>query len=132
VWGSDIRDRQSVAELHVALRGVRGIGPKIAAFVCRDTTFLADVERVLAHEEHWRLQPVDVWIGRIARFLRGETGSAGKSARVVAEFLADACSQAGVSNAAFNQGGWYLGSQVARSAARLEGLLNEMLLGGGP
>lgn len=75
-------------------------------------------------------QPIHVWLGRVAEFLNPEIGAERTAPLVVAEFLARACADAGVAGTAFNQGAWYFGSQVARSASHLTELLVDIAHGG--
>jgi hypothetical protein len=114
-WGAEIRGKRSVAWLHRRLDNVHGIGRKIASFICRDTVYLHDLEARIPTDEFSLLQPVDTWIGRIAEFLNPKIDSDRDSEAGVAEFLAEVCSKAEVSGVAFNQGGWYLATNLAKS-----------------
>ena len=126
VWAERIRDAQSVRQVFSELMGVHGIKEKIASFICRDVVFLAGLEGVIPTPERSYLQPVDVWIGRVAQFLNPDLTFGKDKASTISRYLAQACTQAGVSGIAFNQGGWYFGSQVAGTADRLIRLLEEL------
>jgi hypothetical protein len=126
VWADRIRKESGLAGIFDELDGVHGIGPKIASFICRDTVFLAGLEESLPPEHRKYLQPVDIWIGRIAEFLNPDLTFGRDDPAVISQFLAGASAQAGVSGVAFNQGSWHFSSQVAGSATRLNVLLAQM------
>lgn len=130
VWADEIRRPGGLAQLFWQLHSCHGIGPKIAAFICRDVVSLAGLEDTLAVDDRKYIQPVDVWLGRVAEFLNPDLTFDKDDPLVIGAFLADACTQAGVSGVAFNQGAWCYGSQIARSAARLTELLAQMAGGG--
>jgi hypothetical protein len=114
-WGEEIRRKRSVAWLHRRLDDVHGIGRKIASFICRDSVYLHDLEAQIPTDEFSLLQPIDTWIGRIAEFLNPRIDTDHDSEAEIAEFLAEVCRKAGVSGVAFNQGGWYLATNRAKS-----------------
>jgi hypothetical protein len=88
--------------------------------------FLAGLEGVIPTLERSYFQPVDVWIGRVAEFLNSVLTFGKDKPSTISRYLAEACTQAGVSAIAFNQGGWYFGGQVAGTADRLIRLLEEL------
>lgn len=115
VWAKEIRSKRSIIKLHGMLDNIHGIGRKIASFICRDTVYLADLEANVPPCEMNLLQPVDVWIRRIAEFLNPRITLGRDDEAVIAEFLAEMCSKFSVSGVAFNQGGWYLATHQAGS-----------------
>ena len=126
-WAEKVQRAQSLKGIFSELKGVHGIGDKIASFVCRDAVFLADLEGLVPSNERMYLQPIDIWIGRIAEYLNPNLTSEKDRHAVISHYLADACEFAGDSGIAFNQGSWYFGSQVAGSVrCRLKQLLDEM------
>jgi hypothetical protein len=131
VWADRIRSTASVRDLCSELMAVHGIGQKIASFVCRDVVFLAGLEEALPRAEGRFLQPVDIWLGRVAEHLSPSLTFGKDEPSRIAQFLAEAARRAGVSGVTFNQGSWYFGSQVAGAASRLAELLAAMGSGGG-
>ena len=83
-------------------------------------------KRLVAGNDRRYLQPIDIWIGRIAEYLNPNLTFGRDRPAVISQYLADACEFAGISGVAFNQGSWYFGSHVAGSALRLNRLLDEM------
>lgn len=118
-WADAVVERHDLAGVHAQLDGIHGVGPKIAAFVSRDVVCLADAEATLPPGSGRYVQPVDVWIGRIAAFLNPHLTVGASDWTSAADSLDHACRESCVSGIAFNQGGWYLGSKVAKSAERL-------------
>jgi hypothetical protein len=121
-WAKGLGAVDGLRTLYEGLRRIRGVGPKIAAFVCRDAVLLAGSERAVPRDDSWLLQPVDVWMHRTAAYLSRKNRDVNGSE--VARFLADAADQAGVSGIALNQGAWFFGSQVAKREDRLTCLLD--------
>ena len=87
--------------------GIRQVGPKIAAFYLRDLVSLFDLDALVASRDQALLQPVDVWVRRVADRL-GLAAEAAPDADIRAAIL-DLCEQHGCSPLLFNQGTWYLG-----------------------
>jgi hypothetical protein len=91
-----------------SLRGIRGVGWKLAAFYLRDVArFYA-----LAEEPAWCFQPVDVWIRRIAGFWAARTGRSVASDNDAATVFVDLARAAEVRGGDLNAGAWILGSQL--------------------
>lgn len=115
----EIQDSGRVEPVHDRVIEIHGIGDKIARFFTRDATWLAGFEGQVPQDETRLLHPVDVWVRRVALALwldiRREV-----DAETISQRLADACSEAGVSNVAANQGSWYFATQV--NGGSVEGL----------
>jgi hypothetical protein len=58
----------NVRGAHVALRRIRGIGPKIASLFLRDIALVNDVTDTGLHDRRF-LQPIDVWLLRTTQLL---------------------------------------------------------------
>jgi hypothetical protein len=90
--------------------GIVQVGPKIAAFYLRDVVSLYELEDKVSAKFQFALQPIDVWIRRVAF----ETGMIprGASDKRIAQAIADLCSEEGCSPLQFNQGAWYAGANA--------------------
>jgi endonuclease III len=104
-------ERGDIKKLYNDLMGIRGIGPKIASLYLRDLVDIYNLESKIAAEDLPLLQPIDVWVRRVAR----------KTGIVDNEQLADVdiqkdivrvCRELGISALRFNQGAWYLGKNA--------------------
>jgi hypothetical protein len=88
--------------------GIVQVGPKIAAFYLRDVVSLYELENKVSAEFQFTLQPIDVWVCRVAY----DTGMvpSGASDKRIAKAIADLCSEERCSPLQFNQGAWYAGA----------------------
>jgi hypothetical protein len=97
------------------LRTINGVGPKIASFFMRDVALVFDLGPA---SQRFLLQPVDIWIERIARRLWfGE--DAKLRVQTVGERVASACASLGLSPEHVNAGMWYFAARIAVSEGRL-------------
>jgi len=87
--------------------GIIQIGPKIASFYLRDVVSLYHLEDKIPDEFAIYLQPVDVWIRKLAR----KTGivSDRASDQEIQKAIVALCKEYGHSPLQFNQGAWYVG-----------------------
>ena len=67
--GRALADKGQVLPAYLELLAIPGIGPKIAAFLCRDLAWIFGCEQRLPASEQLLLQPVDTWIRQIAVLL---------------------------------------------------------------
>jgi hypothetical protein len=90
--------------------GIFQVGPKIAAFYLRDVVSLYELEDNISAEFQFTLQPIDVWVRRVAY----DTGMVPKrgSDQLIAQAIADLCNEEGCSPLQFNQGAWYAGANA--------------------
>lgn len=93
------------------LMKITQIGPKIAAFYLRDLVDVFDLETKLTPEDLKFLQPIDVWVRRVAQRL-GIASDSKASDEALQLAILGACRTAGVSAFRFNQGAWYLGKNA--------------------
>jgi hypothetical protein len=86
--------------------GITQVGPKIAAFYLRDLASLFELDDVVPARELALLQPVDVWVRRLASRL----GLADEKAsdEKIRNAIVDLCTKNSSSTLLFNQGLWYL------------------------
>lgn len=104
-------ERGSIQQLSNELQGITGIGPKISSLYLRDLVDIYDLENRIAPEDLRFLQPIDVWVRRLA----GKTGIIGDGQLSDAEIqkeIVRVCRDLGVSALRFNQGAWYLGKNA--------------------
>ena len=103
-------ERGDIRKLYKDLMEITSVGPKIASLYLRDLVDLYDVEGKIAPEDLVLLQPVDVWVRKVAR----KTGivSDGASDSEIQKSILEVCKKAGVSALRFNQGVWYLGKNA--------------------
>jgi len=87
--------------------GIVQVGSKIASFYLRDVISLYQLESEVPEEFASCLQPVDVWVRRLAN----KIGLVGDKAsdEEIREAIVTLCREHGVSPAQFNQGAWYMG-----------------------
>jgi hypothetical protein len=86
------------------------VGPKIAAFYLRDVVSLFELEDNVSEGFQFTLQPVDVWVRRVA-FNIGIVPK-GTSHRDVSRAIIDLCKSEDCSPLQFNQGAWYAGAHA--------------------
>jgi len=102
-------ERTRVAHSHLCQ--INGLGPKIASFFLRDvaTTYVLEPDG-----DRHLLQPVDVWVRRLASLTcgRGELPSDSACAQAVVE----SALAVGASPERVNQGMWYFASQICGSS----------------
>jgi hypothetical protein len=103
------RFREGKVEDHFReLQGIRQIGPKVASIYLRDLVCIYDLHEFLQLDDLKFLQPIDVWVRRVAHRLAiipAETCSDDE----VRAHIVDTCRLHNVSAFKFNQGAWYLG-----------------------
>jgi hypothetical protein len=92
---------------YTSLLGIRQVGEKVASFYLRDLVSLYGLSGLIDDASASCLQPVDVWVRRIAR-RAGIAGQADTDAAIRRGIL-KACREKGVSPIDFNQGAWYMG-----------------------
>lgn len=101
---------QHYADLQISRNpssGIRQVGPKIAAFYLRDLVTLFGLEQYVPSDFQFCLQPIDVWVRRLAV----STGIVGESAsdQTIGQAIVMLCAKHGCSPLKFNQGAWYAG-----------------------
>jgi endonuclease III len=99
-----------IKKLYKDLMDITSIGPKIASLYLRDLVDVYDLESKIAPGDLVLLQPVDVWVRKVAR----KTGiiNDGVSDEEIKKSILRVCQEAGVSALRFNQGVWYLGKNA--------------------
>lgn len=87
--------------------GIIQVGPKIASFYLRDVVSLFPLESDISYDFQFCLQPVDVWVRKLAI----KTGMVSNSAtdEQIQEAIILLCQKQDCSPLLFNQGAWYLG-----------------------
>lgn len=87
--------------------GIFQVGDKIASFYLRDVVSLFQLESDIIYECLFCLQPVDVWVRKLAK----KTGIVSNSAtdEQIQEAIIQLCQKQDCSPLLFNQGAWYLG-----------------------
>ena len=90
--------------------GIIQVGPKIASFYLRDVVSLFALEGKVCDNFQFTLQPIDVWVRRVAF----DTGMApsGANDRQVAQAIIDLCRKENCSPLQFNQGAWFAGARA--------------------
>ena len=105
-WAKNKLEQGEVSDAHGQLRGINGIGPKIASLFLRDVAWRFDIS---AAHHHALLQPVDVWVRRAVQRM-DPTASA-----KCGEWIVKRVQEASVLPEAVNAGLWYLGAVIAGS-----------------
>lgn len=114
--------QDNLREVHQALsgiRGINGIGGKIASFFLRD---VATFYRIRLSEERHILQPVDVWV----RNMSGQLMEIRTSDEEVARWIVGEATRSDINAEAVNQGMWYFGSQIGGSKYRVTRALGSL------
>jgi hypothetical protein len=127
--GSKIRQTGTIRPLYLDLLSIRGIGEKIAAFLCRDLVWIFDCEDRLLPAEKLLIQPIDTWVRSILVELWPEFKKV--AARPSVDFLLASSICAAIekmqqSCIEFNQGSWYFGSHYVRNASNLAAQLDRL------
>lgn len=107
---------------------VKGMGPKVTAFLLREVAFVYSLEgkgRLASMQNQVYLQPIDVWIKETVACLWPEFDRE-QDWTVVAERIVRGCQEVGVSPIKFNQGAWYYGAHEVRDSSRLCELLRAL------
>lgn len=101
---------QHYADLQISRNpngGIYQVGPKIASFYLRDLVTLFGVDDYVPSDFQYCLQPIDVWVRRLAH----TTGivSEGASDDTIGQAIVALCGELDCSPLKFNQGAWYAG-----------------------
>ena len=88
-------------------KGITQVGPKIAALYLRDLISLYHLEDNVPLTFAFCLQPIDVWVEKLAHKLKivGPNANHLDIQRAIVKL----CQEQGVSHLLFNQGAWYVG-----------------------
>lgn len=86
--------------------GIYQVGPKVAALYLRDLVSLYSLEDQIPDESAFCLQPVDVWVRKVAK--RVGLSSELDDHQIQIE-MARLCRRNAISPLRFNQGAWYVG-----------------------
>ncbi len=87
--------------------GITQVGPKVASFYLRDLVSLFNIESYVPDKFVFILQPIDVWVRKVAKKLG--ISSDNKSDVDVRDAIVSVCTNSNVSTLHFNQGAWFLG-----------------------
>lgn len=87
--------------------GIVQVGPKIAAFYLRDLVSLYALDEYASGDLAFFLQPVDVWVEKLAHKLEIVGEHADHTA--IRKAIVDLCQAHRISAILFNQGAWYIG-----------------------
>lgn len=109
--GREVRDHGRLAPLEAELRSMNGVGPKIARFFLRDAVWVCGVEDAVRPPDGHLVQSITHPVRRIAEIIWPTLDGADDA--VIANQIATACSNYGVSGVEFNQGAWYLARERA-------------------
>jgi hypothetical protein len=91
-------------------KGIVQVGPKIAALYLRDLVSLYELRDKVPQQFQFCLQPVDVWVRKLA----AKTGivAENEADSRIAKAIVDLCADHNCSALEFNQGAWYLGAHA--------------------
>jgi len=111
LWARDELVVDRTAETHRALCSINGIGTKIASFFLRD---VAESSGIAVSLDRHLLQPVDVWVYRLAELTCG--GPRQRTGEECARAIVEKSLAEDVSPERVNQGMWYFATQVCGSS----------------
>ena len=102
--------RDKTREAYNTIQSIRGVGPKIASFYLRDTSYLGNlIENKI--KDQYCLQPIDTWIEQSLVIIFAD--KVPEKLIDKQKIIVELCKEANCSPIAFNQGTWVLGSQIA-------------------
>ena len=116
-----IRDMlmKDARKIHFAIKAsVPGMGDKTTSFLLRDVAWVYDLEGQHSLAELGQaiyIQPVDIWIRRLAGYLWPELRGK-RDWKVIARRIVVECRRAHISPNRFNQGAWYFGVYRVKTA----------------
>jgi len=106
-------------QAHFAVRAnVRGMGDKTTGLLLRDVAWVYGLEgrgSLAQASQAIYIQPVDIWVWRLAECLWPDLKGK-RDWKVIASRIIVECRQAGVSAIRFNQGAWYFGARIVKTA----------------
>lgn len=91
-------------------KGIRQVGPKVAAFFLRDLVCLFHLEARIPEEFQFCLQPIDTWVERIS--IKAGLTSPSVGHGQIQNAILTHCREQRISAIRFNQGLWYLGKHA--------------------
>lgn len=86
--------------------GIVQVGPKIASFYLRDVVSLFQLENLVSYDFQFCLQPVDVWVRRLAKIGIVQNNATDEE---IQKAIVKLCNELHCSPLKFNQGAWYAG-----------------------
>jgi len=107
IRSGEVDEHYSELQRSQARNGIIQVGPKIASFYLRDVVSLYQLEDKVPDEFAFCLQPVDVWVRKLA-YKTGIVDSRA-SDKEIQEAVVALCRGYGCSPLQFNQGAWYAG-----------------------
>ena len=108
---------ENIKGIFESLIEINGVGPKISSFFLRDVAIKFQIQ---CEEDRHLLQPIDIWIERMADTCLGT----GKQAPSVAKGIVEKSSAYAVNPELVNAGAWYLGSVIVGSEYRFRQVLS--------
>lgn len=103
-----------IENVFVRITNIRGVGPKIASLLLRDTVLLFGLEPRLHPLDRLYVQPIDKWLRLIAPHVVSEPNVDTMADWVLAGKIAKVCRKGKVSGVRFNLGASYFGSRDVR------------------
>ncbi len=117
-----IIQNQDVIQAFNFLRGIRGIGNKIASFYLRDLVVVSNLN--LANIQNRELlQPIDIWVERTVQYLAGNPNM---SKTQVANWIVSNSLNYSLNPEYINMGIWFYCSLIANSEYRLNQSLQDI------
>lgn len=105
---SDLVKKGETKEAHNFLKNIKGIGDKISSFYIRDICYFTGIpEKEI--QDIYLLQPIDTWLGQVVNIISNGVKMSQKEQQ---KFIVGLCGNE-ISGIEFNQGAWFLGSQIA-------------------
>ena len=111
----------------ITLTNMKGIGDKVASFILRDVVYIFNLEKDVPSKDLMFLQPIDVWIRRIACHLWNDLNEKMTSDWVIARRIIQKCEENEVSSIYFNQGAWYYGAYIIKIKAFVGKKIDDLL-----
>lgn len=90
--------------------GIIQVGPKISSFYLRDVISLFQLENKIPDDLQFYLQPVDVWVRKVA--IKIGIAKSDATDDQIRQVIVKLCQEQRCSPLQFNQGAWYVGNNA--------------------
>ena len=104
---------KTLEEAYEFLKGIKGLGPKIAALLLRDLWSYVGPWPNTSEDEMYCLQPVDIWVRFWSKRCWDEANLPNAD-EACAKLIVGWCREVGVNPIRFNMGAWFVGAHFKK------------------
>ena len=119
---NQIIQSKNVRDVFRLVKGIRGIGDKVAPLYLRDLVDVMNIPLNNIQDRHL-LQPIDIWVERTVKIL---TNNQAMNRNQVATWIVNSSRQYEVNPQRINMGIWFFCSNIAGSEYKLRNTLNNL------